>query len=307
MKVAIWAVKWLADFALTMIVVYTITFFLMKAVPGGPFSSERNLPEAIKRNIEARYGLDRPVYEQYLDNLWKAMQGDLGFSYRQADYTVLGILLEGFPISAALGILAMNLALAVGISAGVFAAMRRKTWIDSSFMATATLGIAVPNFVLASLSVVVFVFWIRIFPAGGWGTLAQLALPAICLAAPFAAYIARLSRAGMLEVLHQDYIRTAYAKGLNERQVIVRHALRGALLPVVSYLGPATAYILTGSLVLEQIFNLPGMASHFIEAASQKDYTLAMGATLLYTFLFYVLNRLVDLSYGIIDPRVKWE
>jgi oligopeptide transport system permease protein len=307
MKTVLWLLSWVADFAVTLLVVYTITFFLVKSVPGGPFSSERNVEEAIKRNQEARYGLDRPVWEQYLTHLGHALRGDLGPSYRQADYTVSEILAEGFPISAALGIMAMNLALLVGLTAGTLAAMRRKSWIDTGFMTVATVGIAIPNFVLASLSIVVFVFWLPLLPAGGWGTIKQLALPAACLAAPFAAYIARLSRTGMLEVLHQDYIRTAYAKGLDERRVILRHALRGALLPVVSYLGPATAYILTGSLVLEYIFNLPGMASHFIEATTQRDYLLSMGATLLYKALYYVLSRLVDVSYSIIDPRVKWE
>jgi oligopeptide transport system permease protein len=172
-------------------------------------------------------------------------------------------------------------------------------------MAIATVGIAVPNFVLASLAVIVFVFIFSLFPAAGWGTLRQLVLPALCLAAPFAGYIARLTRSGMMEVLNRDYIRTAYAKGLSERRVVLRHALRGAILPVVSYLGPATAGILTGSLVLERIFVIPGMGSHFIEAALSKDYTLAMGTVLVYTFLLFLMNTLVDISYAIIDPRVK--
>jgi oligopeptide transport system permease protein len=172
-------------------------------------------------------------------------------------------------------------------------------------MAAATVGVAVPNFVLASLAIVLFVFYLGWFPAAGWGSLKQIALPAVCLGAPFAGYIARLTRTGMLEVLGHDYIRTAYAKGLAHRRVIVRHALRGAILPVVSYLGPAVAAILTGSIVIERIFALPGMGTHFIESATQRDYPLAMGMVLIYTFLLFVMNTLVDLSYGLIDPRVK--
>jgi oligopeptide transport system permease protein len=189
----------------------------------------------------------------------------------------------------------------------VISAVRRNTVWDVLMMGMATLGIAVPNFVLASLAVVLFVFVWPVFPAAGWGTLRQVLLPALCLGAPFAAYIARLTRAGMMEVLGLDYIRTAYAKGLSERRVVMRHALRGAILPVVSYLGPATAGILTGSLVLERIFFLPGLGSHFIEAALQRDYTLAMGMVLVYTLLLFVMNMLVDLSYSLIDPRVAVE
>jgi oligopeptide transport system permease protein len=174
-------------------------------------------------------------------------------------------------------------------------------------MAAATLGIAVPNFVLASISIIIFVFWLQWLPAAGWGTLRQLILPALCLGAPYAAYIARLTRGGMLEVLNLDYIRTAYAKGLASRTVIVRHALRGAILPVVTYLGPAVAGILTGSLVVERIFNISGMGSHFIEGALQRDYTLTMGMVLVYTALLLTMNALVDFSYALIDPRVKLE
>jgi oligopeptide transport system permease protein len=295
------------DLIVTLLAVFTISFFLMRAVPGGPFAAEKNLPEAQQRNVEARYGLNKPLWEQYTHELYKARTGDLGLSFRLADYTVAEVLAEGLPISASLGILALELAIITGVTLGGLAAMRRNTAIDQGLMVAATIGIAIPNFVFASLMVIVFVFFLPFFPAGGWGTVRQLALPVICLAAPFAAYIARLTRAGLLEVLHQDFVRTAYAKGLDERTVVIRHALRGGLLPVVSYLGPATAYILTGSLALERIFNLPGMGSHFVEAASQRDYTLAMGAILAYAVLLCVMNVIVDLSYALIDPRVKWE
>ncbi len=292
---------------LTIWVVYTVSFFLMRVVPGGPFDSEKNVAEAIKRNIEARYQLDRPLYEQYCSHLWQTIQLDFGPSYKLEDYTVNEVLAQGFPISASLGIFAMVFAITLGVTAGLVSAVSRDSFYDFSFMVMATLGIAVPNFVLASLAIVLLVFNWQIFPAAGWGELRQVVLPALCLGAPFAGYIARLTRTGMLEVLGLDYIRTAYAKGLSHQRVVLRHGLRGALLPVVSYLGPATAGILTGSLVLEQIFALPGMGSHFIEAATQRDYTLAMGVVLVYTFLLFVMNTLVDISYGVIDPRVEVE
>lgn len=290
---------------LTLWVVYTVSFFLMYAVPGGPFSDERNPSPEIRRNIEARFRLNQPLPLQYAYHLGNTLRLDFGPSYRLEDYSVNEVIEQGFPVSASLGILAMVFAIILGTSAGVVSAIRRSSIFDVSFMILATVGIAVPNFVLASLAVLVFVFEIGIFPAAGWGTVQQLILPSLCLGAPYAAYIARLTRTGMMDVLGLDYIRTAYAKGLSDRRVVLRHALRGAILPVVSYLGPATAGILTGSLVLERIFALPGMGSHFVEAAIQRDYTLAMGMVLVYTFLLFLMNTLVDVSYAIIDPRVK--
>jgi oligopeptide transport system permease protein len=299
--------KRLAWMVLTLWVVFTISFFIMWATPGGPFDAEKRIPEEIKRNIEAKFRLDQPLWRQYVEQLWDAVHLDFRPSYRLKDFTVNEVIAQGFPVSASLGILALVFALFVGTTAGAMSAVNRNSTTDVAFMALATVGIAVPNFVLASISILVIVFWLGWLPAAGWGTWQQLLLPAICLGAPYAAYIARLTRASMLEVLGQDYIRTAYAKGLTSRRVILRHALRGAMLPVLSYLGPATAALLTGSLVVERIFNLPGMGSHFIEAAIQRDYTLEMGVVLVYTFLLYFLNTLVDLSYGIIDPRVKVE
>jgi ABC-type dipeptide/oligopeptide/nickel transport system permease component len=290
---------------LTLWIVFTVSFFLMRSVPGGPFQREKSLPEDVKRNIERRYHFDEPLYKQYARQLWHTVRLDLGPSFKLQDYTVNEIIAQGFPVSASLGVLAMSFALTLGLTAGVVSALWRRGVLDVGFMALATVGIAVPNFVLAGLSIIVFVFLLQWFPAAGWGELRQTILPALCLGAPFAAYIARLSRTGMLDVLGQDYIRTAYAKGLSRRRVILRHALGGAILPVVSYLGPAIAGILTGSLVLEQIFALPGMGSHFIEAATQRDYTVAMGMVLVYTSLVYVMNMLVDIAYSVIDPRVE--
>jgi len=274
-------------------------------VPGGPFQSERSVSAEVEANIKARYNFDDPIEKQYFDHLRHTVMLDFGPSYKLQDYSVNEIIAQGFPISASLGIFAMTFAITLGVTSGVISALRRGTWIDFSFMALATLGIAVPNFVLASVGIVLFVFLWGLLPAAGWGSIEQLILPALCLGAPFAAYIARLTRTGMLEVLSQDYIKTAYAKGLPRRRVIIRHALRGALLPVVSYLGPATAGILTGSLVIEQIFAIPGLGSHFVQAALQRDYTLAMGCVLLYTVMLYTMNTLVDLSYSRLDPRVE--
>ncbi|MEZ6090508.1 MAG: ABC transporter permease subunit [Pirellulaceae bacterium] len=292
---------------LTLWIVFTISFFLMRFVPGGPFSSEKNVPEAIKRNIEARFGLNDPLAVQYFDSLMRTLKGDFGPSYRLEDFTVNEVIAQGFPISASLAILALCFALLLGVSAGVVSALKPGSLGDLTMMILATLGIAIPNFVLASLLIIVFVFWFDLFPTAGWGSAWHLILPALCLGAPIAAYIARLTRAGLLETIGQDYIRTAKAKGLPMRQVIGKHALRGALLPVVSYLGPAAARVLTGSIVLEQIFVIPGMGSHFVEAALQRDYLLSMGLVLVYTALLFLMNTLVDLSYSIIDPRVKLE
>jgi oligopeptide transport system permease protein len=299
--------KRLGWMVLTLWVVFTVSFIIMAITPGGPFDSERNTTPEIKRNMEARYGRDRPLHVQYVSELWNAAHFDFGLSFRLKDFTVNQVIEQGFPVSASLGILALTFALLLGTTAGAISAANRNSPLDVGFMALATVGIAVPNFVLASITIILVVFWLGLLPAAGWGTFQQLILPAMCLGAPYAAYIARLTRASMLEVLSQDYIRTAFAKGLSSRRVVMRHAMRGAMLPVVSYLGPATAALLTGSLVVERIFNLPGMGSHFVEAAMQRDYTLEMGVVLVYTFLLFLMNTLVDFSYSVIDPRVKME
>ncbi len=292
---------------LTLWVVFTVSFFLMRAVPGGPLTRERQMAPEVEKNFIRHYRLDLPLHLQYWDQLTKAARGDLGYPWRLGDFTVNEVIAQGFPISATLGIFALFFAIVLGLSAGIVSAIWRGSPFDFAMMAVATVGIAVPNFVLAGLLILLLVFWFPVFPAAGWGSLRQLILPAFCLGAPYAAYIARLTRTGMLDVMGQDYIRTAYAKGLSGRRVVLVHGLRGALLPVVSFLGPAVAGILTGSLVVEQIFAIPGLGMHFIQAATQRDYTLAMGLVLLYTFLLYTMNFLVDLSYSYLDPRVKLE
>ena len=303
----VFILKRLGWMVITLWVVFTVSFFLMRAVPGGPFSRERQLDPQIEANLKARYHLDEPVWRQYAEELSNTLHLDLGYSFSLSDFTVYDILAQGFPISASLGVIALLFALSLGLSAGIISAVRRHTVADVALMAAATVGIALPNFVIAGIMIILFVFIWPLFPAAGWGTVWHLILPGFCLGAPYAAYIARLVRTGMLDVLSQDYIRTAYAKGLPTRTVILRHALKGAMLPVVSFLGPAIAGILTGSLVVEKIFNIPGLGVHFIAAATQRDYTLAMGLVLLYTTLLYTMNLLVDISYTLLDPRVKLE
>jgi oligopeptide transport system permease protein len=289
----------------TLWVVFTVSFFLMRFVPGGPFDSERRVDAQIEQNMKRRYHLDEPLVKQYVRELSNAVRGDLGYPFKLRDYTVNGVVAEGLPISMALGLLALVFALLLGLVAGITSAARRGSFVDWMCMTLATIGIALPNFVIAGVAIMLFVFTIPLFPAAGWGSFDQLILPALCLGAPHAADVARITRTSMLDALSQDYIRTARAKGLSPARVIWTHALPTALIPVVSYLGPAAAYILTGSLVIEQIFAIPGLGSHFIEAALQRDYTLALGCVLVYTFILSLMNLLVDLSYTVLDPRVE--
>jgi oligopeptide transport system permease protein len=292
---------------LTLWVIFTLSFLLMYAVPGGPFDAERRVDPAIEANLKKRYHLDEKPLVRYRRELINVACGDLGYSFKLGDFTVNRVIAEGLPVSAALGVLALAFAVVFGLVAWVTSAVHRGSFADITLMSIATIGIAVPSFVIAGVAIMVFVFWIPIFPAAGWGSISQLILPALCLGAPFAVDIARISRTSMLDVLSQDYIRTAEAKGLSPSRVVWGHALPGALLPVVSYLGPAIADILTGSLVVEQIFAIPGLGSHFVQAALQRDYTLAMGCVLLYTVLLFAMNTLVDISYSILDPRVELE
>jgi oligopeptide transport system permease protein len=298
-------VRRLIGLVATVWIVYTATFFLAYAVPGGPFSSDRKLDPEVEANLKRAYNLDLPVYQQYFIQLGRAVRGDLGPSYRLADFTVAEIIAQGLPISAALGVLALAFAILLGLAAGIVSAVYRGTLADVLLMTAATIGIALPSFVIASLAILLFVFLIPLFPAAGWGTVRQLVLPAVCLGALYAAEIARITRTGMLDTLSQDYIRTARAKGLGQTAIVLRHALPGTLLPVVSFLGPATAGILTGSVVMEKIFAIPGLGWHFVQAALQRDILLEMGLVLLYTVLLCTMNFLVDLSYAILDPRVE--
>ncbi len=298
-------IRRLIGMALTLWIVFTVSFALMLAVPGGPYSAERNLPPEIEANFKHRYRLDLPWYQQYAFDLRRDLTGDLGMSSKLQDYSVDQVIAQGLPISAALGILALGFAIVLGLSAGIVSALYRGSFADFLLMSLATMGIALPSFIVASLAIMVFVFVIPIFPAGGWGTLRQLVLPAMCLGLAYAAEIARITRTGMLDALSQDFVRTARAKGLSEVRAALRHALPTALLPVVSYLGPAVAGILTGSVVIEKIFAIPGLGWHFVQAALVRDLTLSMGLVLLYTVLLSSLNFLVDLSYSVLEPRVE--
>lgn len=285
--------------------VFTISFVLMRAVPGGPFDTEVALDPEIRARLLSHYGLDRPVAEQYLDTLANALRLDLGPSLKMRDYTVNDVLAEGFPLSAMLGVVALGLALLIGVPAGVIAAARRGRFADRVLMIGAVTGLALPNFVIAAALLVLFSFKTGWLPAAGLSTPRHLILPGVSLALPLAATIARLVRAGMLDQLGRDYVRTARAKGLSPLRVLMRHALPGALMPVVAYLGPAAAATLTGSLVIEAVFALPGLGSHFVQAGLNRDYPLAMGAVLVYTVLVCSINVGVDALHGVLDPRVK--
>lgn len=315
----------LAWLFLTVWAVATLSFFLMRAVPGGPLSAERRLAPEVEANVAARYHLDWPLWRQYLQYLGPlnldergllgdgsrpfggALSGDLGPSFRQRDYSVNEILAQSLPISIELGAWALAWAVVVGLAAGTVAGLYPQSPGDVLLRVLATLGIALPNFVLASLLLLAFGMSFSFFPVAGWGTPRHLVLPALALGAPFAAYVARLARTGLLEALAQDSIRTAVAYGLPPWRIVLGRALRPACMPVVSYLGPAAAGILTGSLVIERIFAIPGAGSHFVGSALNRDYTLAMGVTLVYTVLVYALNTLVDLIYPLLDPRIRLE
>ena len=291
---------------LTIWVVFTVSFFLMRAVPGGPFDRERQLEPEIEANLKRQYDLDKPLLEQYLLGLSRVVRLDFGPSMRK-DYGANRLIAEGLPVSAAMGLLALVIAFSVGLPAGVVSAVFRGSAADYGLMSIATIGIALPNFVVAGFAIILFVFTIPLLPAAGWGTLQQLVLPASCLGLPYAAYVARIARTGMLDVLSQDHIRTARAKGVSPAKVVLKHALPTAMLPVVSFLGPAVAGILTGSPVVEKIFAIPGLGWHFVQAATDRDYPIAMGLVLLYTGLLYSMNFIVDICYSLLDPRIEWK
>jgi oligopeptide transport system permease protein len=288
-----------------LLAIVVVSFVFMRLAPGGPFDADRALDPTVRANLEAHYGLDRPLPTQLGLYLKGLVHGDLGPSFKYTGFGVREILAQGAPVSFALGAAALLIALMIGVPLGTFAALHHNRAGDAIGTGLALVGICVPNFVLGPVLILVFVFEFHLLPVGGWGTPAQVVLPALTLGAVRAAYVARLARAGMLDVLGQDFVRTARAKGLRERSVILRHALRIGLLPVVQYLGPAAASILVGSVVVERIFSVPGLGSFFINAALNRDYTLAMGSVLLYSVLLIVLNLLVDLLARWMDPRVK--
>jgi oligopeptide transport system permease protein len=291
----------------TLFIIVTLTFFVMRIAPGGPFDNEQSTPPQIRANLEAAYGLDQPVHIQYMRYLRGLVHGDFGPSFRYRDFSVTELIQQGLPVSLMLGVTALALALSVGVPLGAWAAVRHDRPVDHALRVVAILGIALPSLVIAPLLALVFGVKLRWLPVGGWepGSVRTLILPVLALAFPLIAFVSRLTRASLLEILTSGFIRTARAKGMPERIVIMRHALRPALLPVVSYLGPATATVLTGSLVVETLFNIPGMGRYLVQGALNRDYTLVMGVVIVYATLTLTMNLLVDLIYGVLDPRIR--
>jgi oligopeptide transport system permease protein len=288
----------------------TLSFLLMHAVPGGPFDGERVLNVEVRKSLEAQYHLDKSLLEQYGFYLRDLLRGDFGPSFKYKDFTVNQLIADGLPVSAMIGLYAMGVALCLGVLLGTLAAWKQNTRIDYCAMGFALLGISVPSFVTAPMMVLIFAVLLRLLPAGEWhGPTAwpYLILPITALSLPMMAYITRLMRGSMIEVLHSSFIRTARAKGLSEFKMITRHALRPALLPVISFVGPATASVMTGSVVIEQIFGLPGIGQHFIKGAINRDYTLVMAVVMISAFLIILFNLLADILYAWIDPRVRYD
>jgi len=300
----------------TLFIIVTLTFFMMRLAPGGPFDSNRRLPPEIEHNIKAAYNLDKPVYQQYLIYLDDLVHFDLGPSFKNKDFSVSQLIATGLPVSAEIGVSAMIIAILLGIGLGTLAALNQNKVSDYGVMSLAMTGITIPTFVTAPVLTLIFgVYGLNLFgheftlPVGGWngGAFDNIILPVTVLALPQIAIISRLVRGSMIEVLHSNYVRTARAKGLPNHLVVWRHALRAALLPVVSYLGPAVAGVLTGSLVVEQIFGLPGIGRYFVQGALNRDYTLVMGVVIAYAALVIVMNLVADLLYALLDPRVRFD
>lgn len=292
----------------TLLMLITVAFFLMRVAPGGPFDSEKTLPPEIEANLNAKYHLDEPLLQQYFRYLGQVAVLDFGPSFQYKDWTVNELIAQGFPVSLTVGLAAMVLAFILGTLLGVAAALRQNSGIDYSLMGVAMLGISIPNFVIAPILILLLAVYAGWLPAGGWDWgIASMVLPVITLSLPVTAYIARLTRGSMIEVLHSNFIRTARAKGLPESVVIRRHALRPALLPVISFLGPATAGMISGSVVIERIFSIPGLGSYFVQGALNRDYTLVMGVVIFYGVVILVLNFLVDLIYAWLNPRIRYD
>ena len=289
-------------------IIVTATFFMIRFVPGGPFTAEKAVTPEVMRNLERAYNLDQPLWQQYTGYLGKVIfHGDLGPSFKYPNRTVNEIIADKLPVSLELGAISLTIALAIGLTLGVLAAIKRNTWIDYICSTVAMVGICVPTFVLGPLLVLTFAIHFGWFNASGWYSPIDRVLPSLTLGCVYAAYVARLTRGGMLEVLNQDYIRTARAKGASETRVIFRHALRGGLLPVVSFLGPAIAGILTGSFVIETIFQIPGLGREFVNSAFNRDYTLVLGTVILYAALLIGLNLVVDIAQVWLNPKLKFE
>lgn len=292
----------------TMLLLITVVFFLIRVAPGGPFDSEKALPPEIEQNLNAKYHLDEPLVQQYFRYLGQIILFDFGPSFQYKDWSVNELIAEGFPVSLTIGGLAMMLAFLVGTLIGVTAAMRQNTRLDYTTMGFAMLGISIPNFVVAPVLILIFAVYFDWLPAGGWDwSVSRMVLPVVTLSLPVIAYVARLTRGSMIEVLHSNFIRTARAKGLPESLVIRKHALKPALLPVISFMGPATAGLITGSVVIERIYAIPGLGSYFVTGALNRDYTLVMGVVIFYGLLIILLNFAVDMLYALLNPKIRYD
>jgi len=289
----------------TLWVIATLTFFMTRYAPGGPFDAEKAIPQEIKVKLESHFGLDRPLFDQYLLYLKNLLRGDLGPSFKYPGWEVSELIATAFPVSLTLGVLSLGIALFIGIPAGIMAALRKNTWLDYLPMSLSMAGICLPTFVLGPLLIYIFSTQLGLFPPLGWYGPSDWFLPSFTLGLFYAAYVARLTRAGMLETLQQDYVRTARAKGATPWRVVTRHALRGGLLPVVTYLGPAFAGLISGSFVIESIFFIPGLGKFFVTAAFNRDYTMVLGTVLFYASLIILLNLLVDLLQAWLDPKAR--
>ncbi len=301
------AIRRIAALVPTLFVIITLSFLIIRLAPGGPFDDEQGTPPAIRANLDAAYGLDQPLATQYVRYLNGLLHGDFGPSFKFRDTQVTELIAQGLPVSLTLGLGAILLSIFVGVPLGICAALRRDTLIDHGVRTVAALGVALPAFVIGPLLALLFGLYLHWLPVAGWGEPRHLVLPVITLALPVIAYVARLTRTSFIEVMRANFIRTARAKGISELHIVLRHGLRPALMPVVSYLGPATAFIVTGSLVVETVFGLPGTGRYLVQGAINRDYTLVMGMIVVYGALTLLCNLVADLIYGWLDPRVRHE
>ncbi|MDC7244463.1 MAG: ABC transporter permease subunit [Sphaerochaetaceae bacterium] len=295
----------------TLLVIITISFFIVRVAPGGPFDGERALPEVIKKNIEAKYHFDDPLVVQYGRYMFDVLRGDLGPSYRYKDHDVNFYIFQSLPNSMILGVIAISISIIFGISSGMLAAVKQNTWVDYLGMAFAIIGISVPLFVIGPILQYIFAMRLGWFPTSGWITgdngWITVILPAVTLSASNFGTIARLTRSSMLETLRSDYIRTAKAKGMRSSVILFKHAMKGAMLPIVSYLGPAFAGIITGSVVVEQVFRVPGLGKFFVQSSFNRDYTLIVGVVIVYSVILVFMNFIVDIVYSLLDPRITYK
>jgi oligopeptide transport system permease protein len=298
-------VKKLLILILSLFIVASLTFFLMHSIPGDPFTQDKAIPEEILRAMHRHYGLDKPLYVQYFEYMKGLLSFNLGPSFKYQGRTVNEIISEGFPVSLCLGLEALSLSLFFGVILGSFASFKHTKWQDHLMMAIAVIGISIPSFILATFLQYLLAMKLDLFPVARWGSISQSILPALSLAALPTAFIARLIRSNMIEILQQDYIQTAKAKGINSFQIMTKHVLRNALLPVITYLGPLTAAILTGSFAVEKIFGIPGLGQWFVLSITNRDYTVIMGTTIFYSALLMCCVFVVDILYCLIDPRIK--